>query len=68
MNCDQILPALHVGRCPSSPDEIETLKQSGITAVLSLQSDADRVSHGIDWPAMRARYFSFSIVVQAMSA
>ena len=64
MNCDQILPALYVGRCPSSPDEVETLKQSDITAVLNLQSDDDFMSHGIDWPAMQARYSSLGITVR----
>jgi hypothetical protein len=50
MAIDEILPQLLVGCCPQDRVDIDLLKAShGITAVLSLQTDDDFVSWGIDW-------------------
>ena len=64
MDCDQILPNLYVGNCPVASDDIELLKESGINAVLNLQSDEDLISHAIDWPALRACYSSLDIAIR----
>ncbi len=54
---DPILPELFVGSYPESGEEIDQLKQeTGITAVLSLQTDEDLGSLQLDWPALEAYY------------
>jgi atypical dual specificity phosphatase len=63
MNCDQIQPNLYVGSCPATSDEVETLKECGMTAVLNLQSDADIAYHAIDWPGLQACYSSVGIEI-----
>lgn len=64
MNCDQILTNLYVGECPATSDEAGMLKESGISAVLNLQSDVDLINHAIDWPALQACYASLGITVR----
>jgi protein-tyrosine phosphatase len=57
MTLTEILPQLFVGCCPQDRTDIEFLKANhGITAVLSLQTDDDFVSWGIDWQEMEAAY------------
>jgi hypothetical protein len=56
MDLDEILPELFVGACPQDVDGIGQLKQQGITAVLSLQTEEDLQLHGIDWPQLQADY------------
>ena len=63
MDVDQVLPSLYVGSFPSI-DDVDTLKQTGITSVLSLQSDDDLGVCGINWTALRARYRSSNIEVR----
>lgn len=41
MNYHLILPQLLVGSCPQDAGDIELLKQEGVTAILSLQTDSD---------------------------
>lgn len=64
MDCDRILENLYVGSCPTTAEEIEALKEHGISAVLNLQSDEDFQSHGIDWPHLRAIYSAKGIEVR----
>lgn len=61
MEFDQILPNLFVGSCPKTADDVKTLQDQGITAVVNLQSDDDFQVQGIEWSAMRAGYFASRI-------
>lgn len=45
----RVLPTLFIGRAPSDPEDIASLKRRGITAVLSLQTDEDLVAMGLSW-------------------
>ncbi len=54
---DPILPELFVGSYPESGEEIDQLKkETGITAVLSLQTDEDLDLLRLDWPALETCY------------
>lgn len=64
MDVDRILPNLFLGSHPGSNSDIDTLKDTGITAVLNVQTDDDFRFLGIDWPAQRARYFTHQIEVR----
>ncbi len=49
MNYHEILPRLLVGSCPESAEDLEWLKQQeGVTAALSLQTDADLLWLGLN--------------------
>ena len=61
MDCDQILPKLYVGSCPTSPEEVAALQKHDVSAVLNLQSNDDFESHDIDWATLQARYSSLGI-------
>jgi len=54
MDFHEILPELVLGDGPYHPDDIHTLQQEDITAVLSLQTDDELVSAGIAWAAWQA--------------
>lgn len=57
MDYQQILPKLFVGSHPGNPDDIEMLKrESGITAVLNLQTDDDVEHFNLDWESLLRRY------------
>jgi protein-tyrosine phosphatase len=64
MDCDRILANLYVGGCPSIPDELQELKDGGITAVLNLQSDDDLRNHRIDWPSFRVHFATRHIEIR----
>jgi len=65
MNYDQILPDIYVGGCPCTPADIEWLQQeTGITAVLNVQTDEDFNSCGIDWTKMEAQYQKAGIMIR----
>ena len=49
IDCTRILENLWVGSYPQTPEDILHLKQSGITAVLSLQSDDDLRKRATQW-------------------
>ncbi|MBI3950243.1 MAG: dual specificity protein phosphatase family protein [Acidobacteria bacterium] len=62
MDYDQILPGLFVGSHPRCGDDIDKLKnESGITAVLNLQTDEDMVWWKLDWPALTLQYGTCSV-------
>ena len=62
MHVDVILPQLLVGSCPRSRADVEQLhNESGVSAVLSLQSDADLQHLGIDWRDLSAYYRQLGI-------
>lgn len=62
MDYHQILPRLFVGSYPRNTDDIERLKrESGITAVLSLQTDEDIRHFKLDWDSLLTHYKSCGI-------
>ncbi|MFW6170962.1 MAG: dual specificity protein phosphatase family protein [Planctomycetota bacterium] len=64
MDFDKVFENLFVGSHPESSDDIDGLKELGITAVLNLQTNDDFRYLGIDWPAQRARYFARHLEVR----
>ena len=40
------------------------MQRQGVTAVLSLQTEEDFQSHGVNWAALRARYFAVGVEVR----
>jgi protein-tyrosine phosphatase len=64
MEFDRILPNLYVGSYPDTPEDIDQLRATGITAVLNVQSDDDGEHLGIDWSLLRAHYFGAGIEVR----
>lgn len=64
INFDQIEENIFLGSSPQSGVDATRLKQMKITAVLSLQSDADFKSHRIDWKKLQRAYQLNDIMVQ----
>ena len=56
MDYHQILPSLFVGSHPGNTEDIETLRQKGISAVLNLQTDSDMQHFKLDWDSLRTHY------------
>ncbi|MFT4635297.1 MAG: protein-tyrosine phosphatase [Arenicella sp.] len=56
INFDRIEKNIFLGSAPQNSIDAGRLKQMKITAVLSLQSDADFKSHKIDWPKLQSVY------------
>jgi protein-tyrosine phosphatase len=57
MDYDQILPQLFVGSRPRIVEDIDELvRDTGITAVLNLQTDEDMVWYDTDWEKLEAHY------------
>ncbi len=56
LDFDRITDRIVVGSCPFTPADLDRLKQEcGVTAVFSLQTDADRTSRRIDQRALDTR-------------
>jgi len=64
INFNRIDPDIFVGSAPQNKVDVERLKHMGITAVLSLQSDADLESYRIDWSKLLSAYQYSDIVAQ----
>ncbi len=65
MDYDQILPQLLVGSCPKSSDDIDKLRrETGITAVLNLQTDEDLRYCNFAWQPLQAHYTACGIELQ----
>ncbi|MBN1852892.1 MAG: dual specificity protein phosphatase family protein [Pirellulales bacterium] len=65
MNYNQISPDIYVGGCPCTPSDIECLqRETGVTAVLNVQTDEDFLSCGIDWAKMDAHYQKLEIAIR----
>lgn len=64
INFDRIETDIFIGSAPQSNVDVARLKQMKITAVLSLQSDADFKFHRIDWKKLQSVYQSSEIAVQ----
>ena len=64
INFDRIETNIFIGSAPQSHVDVARLKQMKITAVLSLQSDADFKYHRIDWKKLQSVYQSNEVTVQ----
>jgi len=64
INFDRIEENIFLGSAPQTSVDVARLKQMKITAVLSLQSDADFSSHRIDWNKLQSNYQYNEITVQ----
>lgn len=49
---DEVADGLWVGPCPSSPERIRSLRERGITGLVSVQTDSDLQATGLSWPLM----------------
>ena len=67
INFDRVEADIFLGSAPQTSVDVARLKQMKITAVLSLQSDADFKSHNIDWKKLQSNYQYNSITVQRFS-
>lgn len=56
INFSRIEQDIFLGSAPQSSVDAARLSQMKITAVLSLQSDADLQAHRIDWPKLQSAY------------
>ena len=64
MEFAQILPHLFVGSHPASVADVEKLRrESGITAILNLQTDEDTCSGDIPWQDLESRYRACGILL-----
>jgi protein-tyrosine phosphatase len=52
LSYDLVLDRLIVGRYPQDPDDVQQLRDLGITAIVNLQSDEDFRDRAINWSAM----------------
>lgn len=64
INFDRIEENIFLGSAPQTSVDATRLKQMKITAVLSLQSDADFKSYRIDWKRLQSAYQYNEIIVQ----
>lgn len=64
INFGRIETDIFLGSAPQTSVDVSRLKQMKITAVLSLQSDADFSAHRIDWQKLRSAYQYNDISVQ----
>ena len=56
MEFAQALPGLFVGSHPKTIEDIETLRQLGVTAVLNLQTNDDMISVALLWQPLEEHY------------
>ncbi|NNC99073.1 MAG: hypothetical protein HKN85_02720 [Gammaproteobacteria bacterium] len=64
INFDRIEADIFIGSAPQSSVDIARLKKMQVSAVISLQSDADFITHQIDWKALSNAYLQNGISVQ----
>ena len=64
INFDSIEDNIFLGSAPQSSVDAARLKQMKVTAVLSLQSDADFKSHRIDWKKLQSAYQYNDITIE----
>ena len=60
---DRVTERIFVGTCPTSTVDLNRLKQAGFTAVLSLQTDGDFITHQIPWPHLEQGYLDLGIAL-----
>ena len=56
IDVSQILPNFFVGTFLKSPDDIDGLRQEGVTAVLNIQTDEDMAYWVINWRRLESYY------------
>lgn len=56
ISCNQIETDIFIGSAPQSSVDVARLLEFGVSAILSLQSDEDFRSHGIDWKKIQSIY------------
>jgi len=61
---DRILPELYVGALPEGSDDVEALRDCGVSAVLSLQSDVDLRVRKLTWESQESTYRRFGLEAQ----
>lgn len=64
INFNRLEENIFIGSAPQTSVDAARLKQMKITAVVSLQSDADFKSHRIDWKKLQSAYQYSDIEVQ----
>ncbi len=64
IDVSQILPNLFVGTFPQGPEDIDGLRQEGVTAVLNVQTDDDMAHWGVNWNRMGSYYREAGIEVR----
>ena len=64
INFDRIEAEIFLGSAPQNSVDAARLAQMKVSAVLSLQSDADLRSHRIDWEKLQKTYQHNNITVQ----
>lgn len=62
INYSRILDNLLVGSCPVRYEDVQKLKEEGVTAVLNLQTDHDFAYWGINWEALKRAYDKSHII------
>jgi len=68
MDYHRILPKLFIGSYPESAEEIERLKrETGVTAVLNLQTDDDMRYFKLDWDLLVKAYKSSGIELHRLA-
>ena len=60
----RILPSLFIGRAPLTPADVAALGRRGVTAVLSLQTDADLDASGLTWAQCEEWYSGAGIAAR----
>jgi protein-tyrosine phosphatase len=65
MDSDQVTENLFVGSCPTTENDLESLKgKYGISAVLTVQTEDDLDYWGIDWKRFEKIYHELGIEVR----
>jgi len=64
INFNLIEDNIFIGSAPQNKVDVERIKQLKVTAILSLQSDADFKQHRIDWALLQNLYEQNDIAVQ----
>jgi atypical dual specificity phosphatase len=64
MDIDQVLPRVFVGVCPQTYSDVDHLHDSGITAVVNVQTAGDLAYWDIDWDHMLSHYQDRGIEVR----
>jgi atypical dual specificity phosphatase len=56
IDCDRIVSNVFVGECPVTAEDVEQLRDLGITAVVNLQTNEDFAYWDIDWESLADCY------------
>ena len=64
MYSTRIIDNLYIGSCPQTTKAIDSLRYTGVTAIVNFQTEEDEANVNIDWPALSVRYDSHGIKVR----